>query len=365
LNIRLAVYTGPAGKQAPRTYNPHLTFKIITIAPGLVPGGSRIYLTLYWNAAAFCSTNWFMERIPYLGHTIFKWQVGTSSFLALPEMGARLMNWNVTLGDGSVRDIVYWPEVENLDAIASVRGGNPILFPFCGRSYDRGEIHHWRAEDGVSRPMPLHGLARQGKFRTIRLDEGGFSAQYLPDEAAKVSYPYDYEFIVSYRFDPRGLFVELQLTNLGIKPMPWSAGHHFYFTLPWSAGRYRKDYLFETAATKQYQRDERGGLVPFTRASAREALANPNLIDLIHTGLRRELFSLTEVPTGNRLLFRSGMANSPAGDLAVVTWTAEDKSPFYCIEPWMGPPNAAETKVGLHMVAPGQTQKFYVEINIG
>ena len=26
-----------------------------------------------------------MERIPYLGHTIFKWQVGASSFLALPE----------------------------------------------------------------------------------------------------------------------------------------------------------------------------------------------------------------------------------------------------------------------------------------
>ncbi|MBC8040070.1 MAG: aldose epimerase, partial [Opitutaceae bacterium] len=56
-----------------------------------------------------------MERIPYLGQTIFKWQVGASSFLALPERGARLMNWNVTLGDGSVRDIIYWPEVENLN----------------------------------------------------------------------------------------------------------------------------------------------------------------------------------------------------------------------------------------------------------
>ena len=31
----------------------------------------------------------------------------------------------------------------------------------------------------------------------------------------------------------------------------------------------------------------------------------------------------------------------------------------------MGPPNAAETKVGLHTVAPGQTQKFYVEITLG
>ena len=75
-----------------------------------------------------------MERIPYLGHTILKWQVGASSFLALPELGARLMNWNVTLGDGSVRDIIYWPELDSLDNIAGARGGNPILFPFGGRS---------------------------------------------------------------------------------------------------------------------------------------------------------------------------------------------------------------------------------------
>ena len=48
----------------------------------------------------------------------------------------------------------------------------------------------------------------------------------------------------------------------------------------------------------------------------------------------------------------------------MITWTADDKVPYYCIEPWMGPPNAPETKVGLHHVAPGQTQKFYVEITL-
>jgi len=305
-----------------------------------------------------------MERIPYLGQTILKWQVGASSFLALPEMGARLMNWNVTLGDGSVRDIIYWPEAQNLDNIAGIRGGNPILFPFSGRSYDGGEINFWRGDDGVRRAMPMHGLARQGKFRITRLDEGGFSAQFMPDEAAKAAYPYDYEFVVSYRFDPLGVFVELQLTNLGSTPIPWSAGHHFYFTLPWSPGRTRADYVLETTASKALSRDERGKLVAGPRVGTRETLANKNLIDLIQTGLRREVFVLTETPTGNRLNFRSGMANSSNRDLAVVTWTQDEKSPFYCIEPWMGPPNAPETKVGLHSVAPGQTQKFYVEITL-
>jgi galactose mutarotase-like enzyme len=305
-----------------------------------------------------------MERIPYLGHTIFKWQVGASSFLALPEKGARLMNWNVTLGDGSVRDVIYWPEAENLDNIASIRGGNPILFPFCGRSYDRGEIHHWRL-DGVRRPMPMHGLARQGQFRITRLDEGGFSAQFLPDDAARAAYPFDYEFVVSYRFDPVAVFVELQLTNHGRTPIPWSGGHHFYFTLPWSPGRARHDYLLETSATKLLKRDDQGLLSDGPRVANRERLDNPALTDLIHTGLRRDLFGVTETATGSRLLFRTSMAGSPTKDLAVVTWTQDEKSPFYCVEPWMGPPNASETGVGLHTVAAGQTQKFYVEIALG
>jgi galactose mutarotase-like enzyme len=306
-----------------------------------------------------------MERIPYLGHTILKWQVGASSFLALPEMGARLMNWSVALGDSSVRDIIYWPEVDNLDNVAKIRGGNPILFPFCARTYDRGEMNQWRADDGVRRPMPMHGFARQGKFRTTRLDEGGFSAQLVPDEAAKAAYPYDYEFVVSYRFNPVGVFVELQLSNLGTTPIPWSAGHHFYFTVPWSAGRTRRDYILETTATKHLQRDEQGRLIAGPATDTRSTLDNKNLTDLIHTGLRRDVFAVTEAPTGSRLLFRSGMANSSSRDLAVVTWTENEKSPFYCVEPWMGPPNAPETKVGLHTVAPGQTQKFYVEITLG
>ncbi|MDD3179999.1 MAG: aldose epimerase [Opitutaceae bacterium] len=305
-----------------------------------------------------------MERIPYLGHTILKWQVGASTFLALPERGARIMNWNVTLGDGSVRDILYWPELKTLENFHHIRGGNPVLFPFCGRTFDRGDIHFWRDETGTRRPMPMHGLARQGQFRVIRLDEGGFSAQFVPGDEAKAAYPYDYEFVVSYRFESLGMFVELQLTNLGPAPIPWSAGHHFYFTVPWSSGFTRDDYVIEIPAAKTYKHHENGRLIDGPRLVSRESLANLELIDTIHTGLRGHTFQLTETPSRDRLRFHTGFTNTTARDATVVTWTAEDTSPYYCIEPWMGPPNSPENKVGLHHVGPGQTQKFTVEISL-
>lgn len=305
-----------------------------------------------------------MERIPYLGHTILRWQVGASSFLALPEKGARLMNWNVTLGDGTVRDIVYWPETGSLDNFHRIRGGNPILFPFCGRTYDRSEVNHWRADDSQRRPMPSHGLARQGDFRLTRLDERGFSALFVPGDEAKAAYPYDYEFTVSYRFEPAGLYVELELTNHGATPMPWSAGHHFYFTLPWTGGLTRRDYVFEAPSTRTLKHIDSGRLVDGPRLGQRETLDNPALIDTIHTGLRGHAFAVTERGSGQRLRFNTGFTNTLARDAAIVTWTQDEKAPFYCIEPWMGPPNSPENKTGLHHVGAGQTQKFLVEITL-
>ena len=50
-----------------------------------------------------------MEKIPYLGQTLTRWRVGDSTFVALPERGARLMYWNITMGDGSVRDVSSGP----------------------------------------------------------------------------------------------------------------------------------------------------------------------------------------------------------------------------------------------------------------
>lgn len=306
-----------------------------------------------------------MERIPYLGQTILRWQVGASTFLALPEKGARLMNWNVTLGDGSVRDILYWPEISTLNDFHRIRGGNPILFPFNGRTFDRGQIHFWQAEDGIRRPMPMHGIARQGNFRVTRLDERGFSALLVPDDEAKAAYPYDYEFTVSYRFEPAGVYVELELSNLGSAPIPWSAGHHFYFTLPWTAGLTRKDYSIEVPATRTLRHIENGRLVDGPRFNARETFDNPALSDTIHTGLRGHNFVVTEIPTGQRLRFNTGFTNTTARDAAVVTWAADEKTPYYCVEPWMGPPNSPENKLGLHHVGAGQTQKFCVEILLG
>ncbi len=305
-----------------------------------------------------------MEQVPYAGQTLTRWRVGPSTFLALPERGARLMNWNLTLGDGSVRDVLYWPEQADFAALAKVRGGNPILFPFNARVFDRGEIYHWRAADGVRRPMPMHGLARQGDFKIVRLDARGFVAQFVPGAEAQACYPFSYEFTVTYRFEAFGLSCEFALANLGTEPLPWSAGHHFYFTLPWSEGTTRGDYLIRIPASRRLRQDATGALVAGPQLRLEEPLDNPALLDALHLGLRSNEIVFGEKGRPGDVVMKIGTEKVPHPEATLVTWTLAPESPFFCVEPWMGPPNAPENRVGLHWVQPGDTQRFAVTVAV-
>jgi galactose mutarotase-like enzyme len=305
-----------------------------------------------------------MERIAYQGQTLTRWRVGRSTFLALPEKGARLVNWNLTLGDGSVRDVIYWPETGSLEDSWKTRGGNPILFPFSGRTFDHGDIHFWKDPSGVRRPMPMHGLARQAAFRVVNSDPTGFSAQWVPDEEARACYPYECEFTVTYRFESLGLTCEFSLRNLGKEPLPWSAGHHFYFTVPWTEGTARGDYLIRIPAGRRLRHAADGSLVPGPALQDEENLANPGLVDTLHTALRGNQAVFGEKGRPGDVTVSIGTAKVPPSDATFVTWTADEKSPFYCVEPWMGPPNAPENRTGLHFVQPGKAEIFTVSVRV-
>ncbi|TAG31992.1 MAG: aldose epimerase [Verrucomicrobia bacterium] len=307
-----------------------------------------------------------LDTVPYFGETLHRWRIGRSTFLASPARGARLLNWCLTLADGTDRDVIHWPEITTLDGFSSVRGGNPILFPFSARTFDRGDIHFWRADDGVRRPMPMHGLARQGLFNLTRADDSGFAAVFQPDPEARACYPFGYEFTVAYRFSPAKLTCEFVLKNLDRVPIPWSAGHHFYFTVPWEPDRTRADYVLDIPASRRLRQDSAGQLVRGPDLPSSDSLARPEWIETLHLGLTAPVASIAPVGPDRvgaiEVSIGLNKKTVPAPDATFVTWSANSSSPFFCVEPWMGPPNAAEHKVGLHFVDPGKSQSFAVQV---
>lgn len=88
-----------------------------------------------------------MQSFEKSGQTLYKFTRGASSFVANIESGARLMNWSISLADGVVRDVVYWPENAPLGGggeFGDVRGGIPVLFPFAGASFADGQKGFWK-----------------------------------------------------------------------------------------------------------------------------------------------------------------------------------------------------------------------------
>lgn len=303
-----------------------------------------------------------MQTIEFNGKQIGKWTVGASTYLAWPEVGARLLNWNLMFADGTVRDVIHWPESADMDALAKVRGGNPILFPFCGRTFYEGEIFKWKDPQGTVRPMPIHGFARDGRFVIEQSNERGFVALLEPSAAAREAYPYQYEFRVRYRFDELSFTVDLMLTNNDKRPIPWSAGHHFYFQLPWHAGLDRSSYRIVIPAKKALRHNSDGSLSPEKLVSDTFTFDDAELSDRIHTKLKSNTVAFGPLSGEEDIKIVIGAGPSVPPWTSVVTWTEKPDSPFYCVEPWMGPPNAAEHKNGLHYVDPGKTEVFTVEV---
>ncbi|HEY4298912.1 MAG TPA: aldose epimerase, partial [Paraburkholderia sp.] len=49
---------------------------------------------------------------------------------------------------------------------------------------------------------------------------------------------------------------------------------------------------------------------------------------------------------------------------AVTTWTEAAESDFYCVEPWLGLPDAIHNGMGLRWLEPGQTETAALRISV-
>ncbi|MFN5805234.1 MAG: aldose epimerase [Opitutia bacterium] len=308
-----------------------------------------------------------METFTADGTPFERWRVGASTYETCLTRGARLLRWSVGL-PGATREVLHWPEgaPTALDRIGAVRGGNPVLFPFMGRNYADGEKFAWKDPDGVKRPMPQHGFARDSAFEFVEHGPKHAVVRLLPSEAGARCYPFDYEFRVRFDFLELFLRITFELENRGGAPLPWCAGHHFYFTLPWHRGLSRRDYVVRVPSKKQWRHAADGKLVPFAGLKGLTEIPfdTPELSDCIFTHLKSAAVSFGPRSGEEDVTVKVGEDPIPGSWGTVVTWTQDPEAPFYCVEPWMGPPNSPEHGNGLHFVEPGRTDTFVTEVSL-
>jgi galactose mutarotase-like enzyme len=195
------------------------------------------------------------------------------------------------------------------DPTKSVRGGNPILFPFCGS-----------LEGNIFKPagttIPQHGFARS---RSWNVDFQGASELHLSlaaDADNLAVYPWDFLLRQRIVLSDKALAITLLVENRSTTPMPVAPGWHPYF--PWP-GKYQDHVKVIGAA------DFDGS-----------ALSTPNRAFDQGVVLPRQGFPMRHVRF---------VASGKQYDLAFSTnfewlqfWSLHDRE-FICVEPFAGPPH--------------------------
>ena len=163
---------------------------------------------------------------------------------------------------------------------------------------------------------------------------------------------------MAYALLPDGLEVTLRTANPGTQRLPCYPGHHFYFALPHAQRAAASLALPATARTRQLP-DGRPG--PAASGASTYQLDDPRLQDTFHV-FRGSPAAELAMPA-RRIRFELDLPGSAPWH-AVTTWSETEASDFYCVEPWLGLPDAIHHGQGLRWLEPGQSESAVCRLRV-
>lgn len=275
----------------------------------------------------------------------------------------------------AVRDGGQWHELlYRANEFAKVEGWPgraPWLWPVAGRCYavNRSDDECTWEWNGVVRPITRHGFVRHQAWHpftpTVTAD-GVFSvAELRSDGSHRESYPFDYQLTTRQRLSDNGLEisyrVEAASENTG--SMPFGLGLHFTFNfLSW----WGKDWLqgtIEGLGPYAWHTDNRAQAADrFEFPSDSVCLANSVFKSAIAPA-RADASVRMVSPDGERILEMSFLETSGVGE-GDLTWVSyvDSRQRFFCLEPWVGWPNAINSGRGRVSLQPGESWEFLLRI---
>ncbi len=164
------------------------------------------------------------------------YQAGNSSMRIAQGLGCNLFDWRV---DG--RPLLYTPPGFLETEWDFPLGGNPILIPSVGRTWDRtgtepiAERYTIAGDDKVY-TMPCHGVGLISDWRKIGENVGESEAvvsyeMRIPEAVRQAHYPFDISLVVTFTLRDRELLVDAVVTNQDTRIAPFAYGYHPFFAI--------------------------------------------------------------------------------------------------------------------------------------
>ncbi len=264
---------------------------------------------------------------------------------------------------GRLQELLYQHEWFWDASETRTRGGLPFLFPVCGRLERGGEDGAYQCH-GAYYHLPIHGFAMRMPWRVADTAAADALVIELSDtDATRAAYPFEFRLRLTWRISSGRLACTQEYDNTGAEPLPYYAGFHPYFTVP--APHAGKDavqlsYSAQHKLVYNQRLTDVVGRVPAPRCPL--SICAPDINE-----------SLLAVPDGSaaRMAFGDGTLLEVSargldadGMFPFMQFYTMPEKAFFCMEPWMGLPNALNSMHGARWLAPGATERARFECRL-
>jgi len=186
----------------------------------------------------------------------------------------------------------------------------------------------------------------------MEASESAVSLLLASSDTIRPGYPYSFDFTVTFRLLTDGLEATLATRNTGDQPLPYYAGPpFFYFALPHVL---RAQSRLSMPPSLRVRQNGDGNLSTPETGEGAYTIDDPRLQDTFHV-LRAAGPVHLAMPSRTIEIALDDAGSAPW--YAVTTWTERDDSDFYCVEPWLGLPNAIGHGQGLRWLDAGAEER--------
>lgn len=244
--------------------------------------------------------------------------------VVISSLGAQLMELKDKDGLNRLHDgnPAYWS------------GRSPVLFPIISRFADQKYYYN-----GNEYNIGTHGFARHKEFELIEFLPYSITFMLQDDEETYKSYPFHFQFFVTYTLEKNVLKVSFKVINTDTKIIYYMIGGHPGFKVPLYEKEKYEDYAIVFENKETVSKNKLNGsylsneVEPFLynqdRINLKYKLFDPDAF--VMRGLTSKYVDIISKNHDKKIRFYF----SEFETLAIWS-TLKVDSPFVCLEPWYG-----------------------------
>jgi len=245
----------------------------------------------------------------------------------------------------------------------------PVLFPIIGMLKDGTTMI-----SGKTFAIPKHGMVRHNdQLELFYQSEDRITFRMCWSEETKKSFPYEFDFRITYRVRNEHLIVYHEIQNYGTEPMFFCLGGHPAFRVPVRKGeRYTDHFLrFENNETADSLTVTDAGTL--SHATRSVPWKDGNILPLTHDLFANDALVFRDLNSPSVVL--ESKKSGPLLKVDYAGWTqlgvwAKPAGDFVCIEPWMGMADFEDSdgqfvnKEGIIELAGNETYEMSYDIKV-